>query len=172
MLTYLGYDEYCTSQDYSPELDLSKELYFGLIASLVKAADADIIIGDAFDMAYPVSFIQQFPQKIIRVHEADLTQKNLADHTMLYAGPDAVQKAFANGEKHMRSTAYFLTPDAGTPKVICNSPPHYTDFHLSAEKNREIMKTVYNREAYKEALRKIYAGEVLLSGRKHSSKEK
>jgi folate-dependent phosphoribosylglycinamide formyltransferase PurN len=110
----------------------------------------------------PKIFLDMFPNRVLNVHPADLSVKDMETGKRLFTGSDAVEKAYNASVKQMRSTIHFVNEEVDGGPICYVSPPHETDYTLSSAENQNIMKDVCDGPAGQEALRMFYTGKITL----------
>ncbi len=139
------------------DLKIAYFLYYG--KKIKTEYDPHIILCSGFMKIIPEPFLKLFPNRILNVHPADLSVKDLDTGERLFTGADAVAKAYNRSVKQMRSTIHIVTTEVDGGPIVALSPAYDVNYHKKPAEIQEIMKIVCDGPAGKEALEKICKSE-------------
>ena len=107
-----SYKNLCAREDYDRE---TAEIFQSLKTDLV------FLVGYPYVLTDPM--LEAFPQRIIAVHDGDLTQRNGAGERR-WTGLHAVREAVLAGELATRTSMFFVTHDVAQGPVFMLSEPY------------------------------------------------
>jgi len=100
----------------------AREDYDRETADLLKSLQVDWIILDGYHYIVTEALLALFPDRVLGIHEADLTQLDEDGHRK-YVEIHAVRRAIFAGEHETRSSMYFVTPQVGEGPLFLLSEP-------------------------------------------------
>lgn len=105
----------------TPDLGrLMRDPYRGTTWDLVSEHDRpDYILAAGSESGVTPEMLEQFPQRVLAIHDADLSIRERA----LYMGPHAVRYAILAGEPETRSSVYIATREPGRGPLLLLSAP-------------------------------------------------
>jgi phosphoribosylglycinamide formyltransferase-1 len=92
----------------------AREEYDHALADLLEAVKIDWIVLDGYDYIVTGEVLQRFPNRVLAIHDADLSIRERA----LYSGPHAVRDAVLAGETETRNSVYVVTRDVGRGPLL------------------------------------------------------
>jgi phosphoribosylglycinamide formyltransferase 1 len=136
--------------------------YFDEILPILKFMEPDLILLSGFMLKISTPFLNEFKNRIINVHPADLRILD-EDSKPKYRGLNVVKKAIDEGEKLLYSTIHFVDEEVDCGRIICVSPePVTVEPDKSPDYHQELMKFSCDGHAYQKALQMICSGEVVI----------
>lgn len=113
------YDLVCTVDSTNtprPPRNLhERELYDRDLAELLHGHDVDYVIAAGYEFVLTPPMLEMFPNRIIVVHNGDLTDRR-------WIGPQPVLDALLSGVKATRTSLYFATQDIGRGPLFLVGP--------------------------------------------------